>query len=208
VSNFAWADLSQGGNVLARSANPSLGSEAPGNILFERALGYPLNRLVWRVHFDEIPRLAGRFYLNLLAGLIALLGTGGLFFIYRTAAPQGRSSHKGQDFVSAVTHELKTPLTSIRMLSEMLREGWVKEETKKEGYYHHLHKETSRLSGMIDNVLQLARLEKQTYRLNLKRGSPVSDFDEISEDLKKMAAAQGFQLSASRPDSLPAVAHY
>jgi|GEM_PF-1742686 len=207
ISNFAWAGLEQGDTLLARSNSSNLSSPAAVRILFERVLGYPLNRFTWRVHYDELPKLAGRFYLNLFAGLIALLGTVGLFFIYRSATAQVRLSQKRQDFVSAVTHELKTPLTSIRMLSEMLQEGWVKDDSKKEEYYRHLHKETSRLSGLIDNVLQLARLEKQTYRLKQKVASPEADFDEIAEELKKLAATKGFRLVASRPDALPAVAY-
>jgi two-component system phosphate regulon sensor histidine kinase PhoR len=69
-----------------------------------------------------------------------------------------------QDFVSAVSHELKTPLTSIRMYGEMLREGWVPEE-KRPGYYQFIHDESERLSRLINNVLQLARMTRNEHHL-------------------------------------------
>jgi signal transduction histidine kinase len=64
-----------------------------------------------------------------------------------------------QDFVSAVSHELKTPLTSIRMYGEMLREGWA-DEAKRKSYYDFIFYEAERLTRLINNVLQLARMSR------------------------------------------------
>jgi signal transduction histidine kinase len=72
-----------------------------------------------------------------------------------------------QDFVSAVSHELNTPLTSIRMYAEILREGWSSDDKKRE-YYAYIHDESERLSRLIANVLQLARMERNELRLELK----------------------------------------
>ena len=51
--------------------------------------------------------------------------------MYRLALRQFDLAQQQQNFVSAVSHELKTPLTSIRMYGEMLKEGWASEEKKK-----------------------------------------------------------------------------
>ena len=69
-------------------------------------------------------------------------------------------AQKKSDFVSAVSHELKTALTAIRMYGEMLTEGWVEEE-KRECYYQHIHGESGRLSRLNQNVLTLAELERK-----------------------------------------------
>jgi two-component system, OmpR family, phosphate regulon sensor histidine kinase PhoR len=202
---FASANLELGNTPLARFG--AFDFQGIRKVLFERALGYPLNRFAWRVYFQSLPKMSARFYLNLLTGLIALLATGGLYFIYRSAAAEVRLSQKRQDFVSAVTHELKTPLTSIRMYSEMLEDGWVKEEPKRQEYFRHINKESGRLSRLIDNVLQLARLEKRNYKLQLKRSSPELDFEELARDLKKIAEPKGFHFSWSVADSVSPISY-
>ena len=63
------------------------------------------------------------------------------------------------DFLTVVTHELKTPLASIRLLAEMLQEGRVP-DGKHAQYYRSLAGEAARLSMLIENVLDLGRLER------------------------------------------------
>src|SRR5207245_3276281 len=69
-------------------------------------------------------------------------------------------------FVSAVTHELRTPMTTLRLYLDMLTGGLVKEERQKEEYLHTLNAETDRLNRLVSNVLDFSRLENQTPRLN------------------------------------------
>jgi signal transduction histidine kinase len=63
-------------------------------------------------------------------------------------------------FVSAVTHELRTPLTTFRMYAEMLAEGMVPEAAQRQKYLNTLRIEADRLSHLVENVLQYARLER------------------------------------------------
>lgn len=172
---------------------------------FARALGYPLNRFEWKIYVDRLPRVSTRLFLNVLSGILFALLTVGLYRIYRAAASQVAFSQKRQDFVSAITHELKTPLTSIRMYSEMLEDGWAQDETKLKEYYGHISKESGRLSRLIENVLQLARLEKKTYKLNLKKEHPSTDFKETAEEMKKIAERQGFSLDYEVGSGVPPI---
>ena len=89
-------------------------------------------------------------------------------------------SERRASFVSAVTHELRTPLTTFRMYSEMLAERMVPEEKQRQ-YANTLKLEADRLSHLVENVLQFARLERssakptsQTVAVNelLERCSP------------------------------------
>jgi signal transduction histidine kinase len=68
-------------------------------------------------------------------------------------------------FVSAVTHELRTPMTTLRLYLDMLSGGMVKDEQQKTEYLHTLNQEADRLDRLIGNVLDFSRLEKQKPRL-------------------------------------------
>jgi signal transduction histidine kinase len=68
------------------------------------------------------------------------------------------------DFVSNVSHELKTPLTSIRMFAELLADGRVTAESKRKEYLEVITKEAARLTRMVDEVLDFARAERKERR--------------------------------------------
>ena len=76
-------------------------------------------------------------------------------FVLRASIVQGE--RRGQ-FVTAVTHELRTPLTTFRLYSQMLADGMVTDEAKRSRYLNTLKSEAERLSGIVENVLEYARL--------------------------------------------------
>jgi signal transduction histidine kinase len=82
-------------------------------------------------------------------------------------------SERRAAFVSAVTHELRSPLTTFRMYAEMLSESMVRDEAQRQRYLATLRQEADRLGHLVDNVLQYARLERgrrprQRIELTLK----------------------------------------
>ena len=101
--------------------------------------------------------LLGFFYICLALGVI---------FTGRTLYREARLSRLKTDFVSLVSHELRTPLTSIRMFIEMLALNRVKDPVEMQTVLDLLSKETARLSGMIESVLDWSRIEsgKKQYR--------------------------------------------
>src|SRR6185436_17836640 len=72
-------------------------------------------------------------------------------------------------FVSAVTHELRTPRTTFKMYSEMLADGMVTDEEKRKQYLGTLCSEANRLSHLVENVLAYARLERGSARRRVER---------------------------------------
>ena len=101
--------------------------------------------------------LLALFYVTLALGVV---------FTGRTLYREAKLSRLKTDFVSLVSHELRTPLTSIRMFIEMLALGRVKDPTEMQTVLDLLLKETARLSGMIESVLDWSRIEsgKKQYR--------------------------------------------
>ena len=120
-----------------------------------------------RFSLIALPRAPGTALLAWVAVTLAVVLCGGFILMYRFAVGQMRLARQQQDFVSAVSHELKTPLTSIRMYGEMLKAGWA-DEAKRQTYYDYIHSESERLSRLIENVLQLARLTRNTQRFDLQ----------------------------------------
>jgi len=163
-------------------------------LLLSNALPHPLSEFHLAITLDGLPRGPGHQTANLLALVLSLLFLGGLTGIYKVTATQMELSQKKADFVSAVSHELKTPLTAIRMYGEMLMEGWV-DDKKRDSYYRHIHDESERLSRLIQNVLTLAQLEKSEWQSSLTVEDPLEVTRELVERLSDQVRRAGFEIS-------------
>ncbi|MCB9675208.1 MAG: HAMP domain-containing histidine kinase [Alphaproteobacteria bacterium] len=97
------------------------------------------------------------------------------------------------DFVAAVSHELRSPLTSIRMYSEMLEHGMVPGEDTKLGYYRTIRQESERLSRLVEDVLAFSKLERGQDRAGTagKLGEVV---DEVGRLFRPITERDGFDL--------------
>ena len=90
--------------------------------------------------------------------LILSLGTG-LYFMTTNVRQKLEQARRTQNFVAAVTHELRTPLASIRLHGEMLQDGIPQSPEARNEYYERILGETERLSVLVENVLQKSRLD-------------------------------------------------
>jgi signal transduction histidine kinase len=104
--------------------------EFHGSLLFQKTLYAPLHGLNLIFTVTRLPSGAGGSLILWTSGVLLLVLCGGFLLMYRLGVGQIELARQQQDFVSAVSHELKTPLTSIRMYGEMLMEGWVSEEKR------------------------------------------------------------------------------
>jgi signal transduction histidine kinase len=95
-------------------------------------------------------------------------------------------------FAYAVTHELRTPLTTFRLYSDMLSAGLVPDSSKQE-YFDTLNRESLRLSSLVEEVLEFARLENQRVKLNPAETDSASLLRVISETLEKGCSANGIE---------------
>jgi len=106
------------------------------------------------------------FYVTLIASS-AIFILGGGFFTLWALSREWRLAELKSEFVADFSHELRRPLTSIRMFSEMLKEGRVPDEEKKRRYYGIITGESERLAHLANNILDFSRIE---------RGRKVYDF--------------------------------
>ncbi len=175
-----------------------------GSLLYRAALNAPLGALDMIFSVRQLPVGPGGLIITWVAlalGLVLLIGT---LLLYRLGLGQIRLSRQQQDFVSAVSHELKTPLTSIRMYSEMLKEGWASEEKKHE-YYDYIHDESERLTRLINNVLQLARMTRNEQSLEMTPFTVNELLDMLRSKIVSQTERAGFQLKMHDPDELASV---
>lgn len=144
--------------------------------------------------------------LRLSALLVAVAGLA-LLALYRMVAVALRFAERRSNFVAAVSHELKTPLTSIRMYGEMLRDGLAPTEEKRVEYARTITAESERLSRLIDNVLEFARTERGERRAALRSGPLADEVAAVVEMLRPHARGDGFTLALEAEADLPPVRH-
>ncbi len=196
------------GNILAtfqaQTYRDTLGpaESLQGSLLHQTRLSAPLSHLELIFSVRRLPPGPGGAVLGWAAAALALALCGGFYLFFRLALRQIDLVRQQQDFVSAVSHELKTPLTSIRLFSELLRQGWVTDEKRRE-YYDYIFQESERLSRLIANVLQLARLTRHGQQPNLRLQSLGEWMDDLRGKLQSQAEQAGFQLQwQCDPDAL------
>ncbi len=165
-----------------------------GSLLYQKQLSTPLNNVELIFSVNHLPAGTAGSVINWIAVILAMVLCGGFLLMYRLGLGQINLARQQQDFVSAVSHELKTPLTSIRMYGEMLREGWA-DEDKKKTYYSYIHDESERLSRLINNVLQLARMTRNELQVDLKPVSVNEVLDMIRSKISSYVERAGYNIN-------------
>jgi signal transduction histidine kinase len=175
-------------------------SELDGSLLYRSRLSAPFNSLELIFAVQQMPRGPGAAVLAWTTIVIAVVFIIGFLALYRLGLGQIRLARQQQDFVSAVSHELKTPLTSIRMYGEMLKEGWT-DDAKRNQYYEYIHAEAERLTRLISNVLQLASITRSEPQLNLQKTRVSGIMDQIRSKISAQVAQAGFELELAEDES-------
>jgi signal transduction histidine kinase len=126
----------------------------------------------------------------------------GVFFSLRGISREIELAKMKSDFVSNVSHELKTPLTSIRMFAEMLKNRRVKSRDKEQEYLELMTAESERLSRLISNVLDFSKVEegRKEYRLELLDASEL--MEESVQIIQPHLVQHGFEMN-TKPSEEP-----
>ena len=138
-------------------------------------------------------------------GLLLLVIATGLAATYRLVRRETETARLKAEFVANVSHDLKTPLSLIRVFGETLEMGRATDEDQRQEYYRVLTHESERLSRLIDNVLDFSRIEggRRTYDL-----VPVSVEPLVRDTVESFAyvlAQQGFKVDVAVQPGLPEV---
>lgn len=148
---------------------------APSQLLYEAY--FPTTLYLWRLQMapPEAARIAAKARARRFSetGLVALMMATivvGLGFLGYAVNKERRANQLKSDFIANVSHELKTPLSLIRMFGELLSLGKLKSPEKGKEYADIITREAERLSHLIDNVLDLSRIERGKAAYEFKPG--------------------------------------
>lgn len=169
-------------------------------------------QLPWTLHVAsadphaDLAQLGSRRRL-LLAGfavavLLVLLGS---YFIVRAVTRELEVARLQSNFVSAVSHEFRTPLASLRQLSELLADGRVSSEERRLDYFKGLRRESERLHRLVENLLDFGRMEAgaREYRFELLEAGEL--VRGVAEEFAQEVRDRGYSLDIVANHDLPRV---
>jgi signal transduction histidine kinase len=141
---------------------------------------------------SRVPMIIGLFLLSLA------MGGGGVLLRRR----EHRLASLREDFVSGVSHELRTPLTQIRMLSELLETDGFKSPSERSRAIEIIHRESLRLTNLVDNVLEFTRLRRTAPAGAAERVSIGDVLREVAESFTPLLEAQGNRIEVDAAHGL------
>jgi signal transduction histidine kinase len=109
------------------------------------------------------------------------------------------------DFVSTVSHEFKSPLTSIRQLAEMLQAGRVPSEERRQRYYDVLVEQSERLSLLVDNILDFAGMEEGKKEIEFEPVDMASLLEDLVSTIQQQVRHGELTIEAEIAKPLPSV---
>lgn len=196
----AWADLR-----LSLDGTPVAGGSSAGEIMDRSPIsfgeGLGLDILAVRpALFEAAARQQARWTLGLLAFAVVISG-GALFFIHRAVARERRLNALKSDFVASVSHELRAPVASIRLMADALNAGKIEANTVSE-FHRLISREGARLTTLIENVLDFARIEQGRKQWHFEECDLAAVVTETLSLMEPLAAEKYITLVSS---SFPSV---
>ncbi|PXA05364.1 hypothetical protein DDZ13_00420 [Coraliomargarita sinensis] len=193
-----------GGRTVAGDYSPKFAGSQSAAPELSLAVGSALPK--WRIEtyrangantFGSSFRFVGGLF---IAGLSLAILIGSAVLIWQ-ARRDARDAQQKTSFVANVSHELKTPLTSIRLFADMLHDGRVKDEAKQREYLQRMLNETQRLTRLVNNVLDFSRLDRGQRGARYELRDLGAALGEMIESQRERLLAEGLSVDYQAPDS-------
>ena len=131
---------------------------------------------------------------GIVTALVVIAAAGG-FFVLRAVRTEMRLARLKSDFIANVSHEMKTPVSTVRIFAELLADGGLAED-KVQAFAHILHAESERLSAIVENVLDFARIERGEIVLPVAPVDLGAVLGRVAEGFNARASREGVRFSA------------
>jgi signal transduction histidine kinase len=139
-----------------------------------------------------------RFLLLMISMMTLFLVVGG-YFVARAIRREAEIGRMQSDFVSAVSHEFRSPLTSMRQLSEILAFGRAPSEVRRQLYYETLVKETARLQRLVEALLNFGRMEAGARKYRFEEIDVAALVRRVASEFEPQAAGAGRRIQLEGP---------
>ena len=137
--------------------------------------------------------------------LVLVFLLGGIALTIRATDREARLAQAKSNFVSNVSHELKTPLSLLSLFSEILELDRVNSEEKKTEYYRIIRHESLRLNKMIDNILDFSKIEAGRKTYVFADGNVAEVIEHVLSSYQYQIINSGFDIKTNIQPSLPSV---
>jgi len=208
------------GNTAVASALVITINDENGEVIFSNAAGQ--NEYFLESNFDRpfsdwkarvglkgtnIDALARNSFLHSAGAtlLVLVFLLFGITLAIRATAREARLAQAKSNFVSNVSHELKTPLALLSLFSEILELGRVNSEEKKTEYYRIIRHESLRLNKMIDNILDFSKIEAGRKTYVFAAGDMAEVIEQVLSSYRYQISNSGFKIQTNIQADLPPV---
>jgi two-component system phosphate regulon sensor histidine kinase PhoR len=185
--------------------------EATGKSLWEVVRDQQVLKAVKEIETDggrttvTVGTLAGR-KLEVTVSMFPAQGAAeGLVIVAHDVTESSRYQELRKEFVANVSHELRTPLTVIRGFVETLQDGAMSDPVKGPQFLATIHKHTDQLANLVNDLLELSRLESQPSLPRLQSVDLASVVRRAADLLSPAAAKKNHQFTIAAPNQLPPV---
>ena len=143
----------------------------------------------------ELAQLTARRRL-LFAGLgvVAVLVVAGSYFSARAMARESEAARLQSEFVAAVSHEFRTPLTSMRQFIALLSDGRVSSEDQRTTYYAALSRGTRRLTQLVENLLDFGRMEAGSHGFDMQPTRAKAWVEGVTSEFQAEVVGRGYHI--------------
>lgn len=165
-------------------------------------------RLPWTVHAistaNPEPPMRSTMLLAGVAFMTVLI-LGGGYFVYRAVSHEVALAKLQTDFVAAVSHEFRTPLTTMRQLSEMLVHDRVSSDSRRRQFYEVLLRESDRLHRFVDTLLNFGRMEAGKISYRFEPVDPAALVRDVVGEFRQEASKNGYIVELAETAALPPI---
>jgi signal transduction histidine kinase len=138
-----------------------------------------------------------------IVGALALLMIGSGYIAARGVGREVAAARLQSEFVAAVSHEFRTPVASVRQLSEMLEEGRVADEGKRLEYYGRIRRQAGRLQRLVENLLDFGRMEAEAAGYRAEHLDAADLVRNVTQEFQGEGRGTGRTLSVIVREPLP-----
>jgi len=137
--------------------------------------------------------------------MMAVLLVAAGYFIHRAVLREVRVARLQSDFVASVSHEFRTPLTTVRQLSEMLVRGRVSSDERRQQFYETLLRESERLQRLVEGLLNFGRMEAGELHYQFESLDPKEFVGEVVSEFQREVDALGYRVELNGKGPLPSI---